>query len=205
MKPALIIAVVVALLLTASCGAPGDADRVSELEEENEQLRERIGELETELASMIDVDDEDQRPGAWSEEGLFYQPEMPRLEALGQEYGFAPGTTDWHESEPERYQAFTEDGEKREESAAALLTSLAGELPLSASLGRDLWEIALRIMHEDNEATGVIMYWGLKDDATAGIDYQVSMQAMNGRWVVTAMQERYHCRRGVCEAEQICQ
>ena len=191
---------VLLMLLTVSCQAAEDDNREAELEEENQQLRERIGELETQVASMLQEDGE--QPRAWSPEGLFHQPEMEQLKILGQEYGFSPGATDWRDSDVELYEEFT--GQRGEETPAELLVSLGHDLPLSASLGRDLWEMTLRIMIEDDKATGAIMFWGLKDDATAGIDYRVSMETEDGLWIVTLVEERYHCRRGVCEVEQIC-
>jgi len=194
---------IVLLLIASSCRAVEDEERVAELEEENEQLRERIGELETQIASMLEDDGE--QPRAWTPEGLLHQPEMEPLRILGEEYGFSPGTTEWRDFDPDLYAEFTEPGQRGEDTPAELLVSLVRELPLTVSLGRDLWEVTLRIMSQDDEAVGVIMFWGLKDDATAGIDYRVTMENDGGTWYVSLVQERYHCRRGVCEVEQICQ
>lgn len=196
-------ALIVLVLVSASCRAVEDEDRLAELEEENEQLRDRIGELETQIASMLQDDEE--QPRAWSREGLLHQPGMEPLRILGEEYGFSPGTTEWRDSDPDLYGEFTDPDQAGEDTPAELLAGLARALPLTASLGRDLWEVTLRIMPEDDEAVGVIMFWGLKDDATAGIDYRVTMENYGGPWYVTLVEERYHCRRAVCEVEQICQ
>lgn len=196
-------ALIVLMLISSSCRAAEDEDRLAELEEENEQLRDRIGELQTQIASMLQDDEE--QPRAWSREGLLHQPEMEPLRILGEEYGFSPGTTEWRDSDPGLYDEFRDPDQAGEDTPAELLASLARALPLTASLGRDLWEVTYRIMLEDDEAVGVIMFWGLKDDATAGVDYRVSMGSDGERWYVTLVEERYHCRRGVCEVEQICQ
>jgi len=61
-----------------------------------------------------------------------------------------------------------------------------------------VWEQTTRVFVDGSDgATGVVLQWGLLDDAVAGRDYRVSMRRAADMWRVERVEQRFHCRRGV--------
>lgn len=141
--------------------------------------------------------DESRAPPLWSADGLEAQPRLDAYRAsLPADLGYEPGTTGWqapHQALPARLGA---DGE-RQPSPGALLQALVDELDLAASLGLDLWEQTQRIHLDGDSAIGVVLQWGLKDDAVQGQDYRLTMREDAGGWYAEHLETRYHCGRGV--------
>ncbi|MDQ3459122.1 MAG: hypothetical protein M3498_07465 [Deinococcota bacterium] len=131
----------------------------------------------------------------WQEDGLLWQPRLAELEPA-RDYGFEPGSTAWQEAElPE---ALREGGWA---SPGALLLAAVRELALESSLGIDTWELTLRVLEAADEAAdeaaGVVLEWGFKDDAVAGSDWRLAMRRGGEGWRATGLERRFHCRRGV--------
>lgn len=144
----------------------------------------------------------------WTAEGLEHHPEMAALVRSGDPWGLGrrPETGPWREWDSPLLADFGPGGNAgRRHSAALLLHDFAGALPLAGSLGEDLWQSSLRLLPESpSRARGTVYLWGLKDDSVAGVDYLVFLGAENGRWSVTGVRERSHCRRGLCPESGLC-
>lgn len=139
----------------------------------------------------------------WSREGLEAQ---ERLEVLRQrtppELGFDPGTTPWRPArlpvEPGAVDAL------RAATPGALLALVVERIGWNDGLGGEVWEQTLRVWSgAPGEAVGVVLRWGLQDDAVAGHDLRVHTREGADGWAVTGIEERFHCARGVT-AEGLC-
>lgn len=136
----------------------------------------------------------------WSAEGLVEQPRLAEYAPGARAAGLDPGTSQWRAAGLALPQRFAEPGVAggRWESPGALLAALLSELGLADRLGLDVWETTTRVLFtQEDEATGVVLLWGLKDDAIAGTDLRVRLRRVPAGWMVTALEERHHCRRGV--------
>lgn len=112
--------------------------------------------------------------------------------------GYTPATTAWTPlpSEIEASQAA---------SPGALLTGVIASQHWADILGDAVWEQTTRVLVDDSGvATGVVLQWGLMDDAVAGRDFRVSMRRTGDMWKVDGVERRFHCRRGV-SADGQCQ
>jgi len=139
----------------------------------------------------------------WSAEGLADQPRLPELVARVREFGFTPGTTRWRASALAIPVQFTRP-RSTWRSPGALVAGLVSALNLGEPLGQDAWEITTRVfMPEADQASAIIMVWGLKDDSVAGRDFLLVLRQHQGNWYVVEVQERFHCSRGVT-ADDIC-
>ena len=134
----------------------------------------------------------------WSREGLGAQ---WRVEWLRQRMppglGYSPGTTAWERTTIDLPLPLGADAAQAP-TAGALLADMVLRLGPVDGLGEDVWEQTTRIWFEaEDEAVGVILRWGLKDDSVAGHDHRVTMRRGIGGWYVDAVEERDHCIRGV--------
>ena len=134
---------------------------------------------------------------AWSREGLDVQPEMALLKRrTSVTTGYTPATTAWMPlpSEIEAGQA---------PSPGALLMGVITSQHWADILGDAVWEQTTRVLvDESGVATGVVLQWGLMDDAVAGRDFRVSMRRTGDTWKVDGVERRFHCRRGVSAGGQ---
>ena len=133
-----------------------------------------------------------QLPDAWSREALDVQPEMAMLQLRSPgATGYKPGTTVWAPL-PIDVQA----GEAS--SPGELLMAVISSQHWADVLGEAVWEQTTRVLVDDSGvATGVVLQWGLMDDAVAGRDFRVSMRRTGNRWKSEGVERRFHCRRGV--------
>jgi hypothetical protein len=139
----------------------------------------------------------------WVPHGLAVQPRLAAYrDALPDDLGFEPGTTEWQDAQGEIPAHLGPEG-TRSPSPGALLQALITELDLMAPLGRELWEQTQRVHQEDDTATGVVLQWGFKDDAVLGQDYRLAMREDTWGWFAERLETRYHCGRGVSE-EGLC-
>lgn len=130
----------------------------------------------------------------WQETTLTAQPALDRLrERVGSDRGHAPGTTEWR-SAPMHQEA----RETRAGSPGRLLQKIALALGDGDFLGSDVWEQTVRVWQSDEQnAVGVILYWGYKDDSMAGRDLRLTMVLDTNLWRPVELEERFQCRRGV--------
>jgi len=78
-------------------------------------------------------------------------------------------------------------------------------VPASRFLGEDICDQTRRVLRDDTGgAEGVILHWGMKDDAVAGRDYRVTMEQGDAGWQVTTVSMRLQCRLGISE-KGVCQ
>ncbi len=136
----------------------------------------------------------------WTREGL---EEQPRLELLRQgvssSLGYEPGTTPWEEIPYSPPSAPPEVPPP--DSPGAALANLVGALGWMDLLGEGVWEQTMRVWAPDSDqAVGVVLQWGLQDDAVAGRDLRAHMVRVEGTWQVERLERRFHCRRQVSEA-----
>ncbi len=134
----------------------------------------------------------------WSEEGFTAQDRMDAAKHRGKDSDYSdPATTPWQESErdiPEEL-ASEEEGYR---SPSMVLNRVVEAMRFDQGLGTELWEMTQRVrMDGDDEARGIILRWGVKDDAMLGMDMRVSMSHGEEGWYVTKLEERWHCLRGV--------
>ena len=135
----------------------------------------------------------------WSREGLDAQ---WRVEWLRQRMppglGYSPGTTPWRPVVIDPVPGIVSPDVPQAATAGALLAEMALRLGPVDGLGEEVWEQTTRIWFEaEDEAVGVILRWGLKDDSVAGHDHRVTMRRGVAGWYVEAVEERDHCSRGV--------
>ncbi len=129
---------------------------------------------------------------AWSQSALDAQPQLEALQLRSPE-GMRPATTDWRQA------PLAEDARVLEGATPGrVLHKLSLALGEADLLGSDIWEQTVRVWQpQQDEATGVILSWGLKDDAIVGRDLRVHMRMEENLWRVASLEERFHCRRGV--------
>lgn len=136
---------------------------------------------------------EEQVLAGWHDD-LFTQPRMLAYSRLAASYGFRPGTTPWRTSTgmptPTPGDPFV--------SPAAILSDFVTK-QVTAGLGTDLWEVVSRLQYANDKTTGAVLVWGFQDDALAGMDYRLTMVSHDHGWHLVAVDERFHCRRGVSE------
>ncbi|QIT56924.1 hypothetical protein HC341_18000 [Aquisalimonas sp. 2447] len=142
----------------------------------------------------------------WQPAGLAAQPRLQALrDALPDDPVHTPEVTDWApvgDGHPAR--AFVADGATAD-TPAALLARVADVLPENRFLGKDIWEQTRRLLRDDEgHAVGVVLHWGMKDDALAGRDYRLRMEPDGEQWRLIAVDTRLQCRRGISD-EGICQ
>jgi hypothetical protein len=141
-------------------------------------------------------------PPLWSADHLAAQPRLDDLaQRIPSDLGWEPASTSWTAARRDVPEALQTEGA---ESPGALLYRLAEAWDWAASLGLDVWEHTLRIHQDDDaHASGVVLAWGLQDDSLAGSDLRVEMHSEDGMWWIVAVEERYHCARGVT-ADDLC-
>jgi hypothetical protein len=136
-------------------------------------------------------------PPVRSAEGLIHQPRLAELAARAKEFGFTPGSTSWHQSALAIPEQFTQL-HSTWRSPGALVAGLLNDVNFGESLGQDAWELTVRVfMPEADQASAIIMLWGLLDDSIAGRDYMLVLRQHQGNWYVAEVQERFHCARNV--------
>lgn len=134
----------------------------------------------------------------WSREGLTAQDRMEDLKERADDAD--PATTPWQETDYEVPEELTEEGDERAGTPGALLGELAESFRLTDALGHDVWEQTTRVFYENDEhVTGIILQWGIKDDAVAGRDFRVRMTRDDDGWFVEEVDQRAHCARGVTD------
>ena len=135
---------------------------------------------------------------AWSLESLETQPRVAELRAsTPPDTGFSPASTAWTASR------ITVPDALRGSTPGELLTALASAQGWPGLLGDAIWEQTSRVLiHDDASATGVLMMWGIMDDAVEGRDVRVAMRQVDGAWRVERLDERQHCRRSITAAGQ---
>jgi hypothetical protein len=205
----LLLAILLAFL--ASCGSPDvqrDAPTPPRAESADSVSREAmpgadsVDVVSREAAPEESIDTVATEARPWSREGLDVQPRMDRQrQRVPQELGYSPGTTPWR---PARLELPAELAGADAPGAATpgdLMLKLASSLGWIGSLGEEVWEATMRIGLEDEDrAVGVVLLWGLKDDAVIGHDFQVDVRRRGDRWTIERVDERYHCSRGVADS-----
>lgn len=162
-------------------------------------------ELQSERARQHDAQEEavEQLPPSaplWSREGLEEQPRLQEFKAQAGAAGMDPGTTQWRLAEPLPSADVT-----GWDSPGELLIAMASEMTWDEALGRDTWEMTMRILSTaEREAVGMILIWGLKDDAVAGVDYRITLHRDERGWSVARIERREHCRRGLTSDSEHC-
>ncbi len=143
---------------------------------------------------------EDEMPGMspmWSDEGLDAQDRMDELRQLRDG---APGTTDWSDAGDEIPDELGESDADKAVSPGALLVELMDAMNVAHGLGTEIWEQTIRIhQQDDEEAVGVLLQWGFRDDSMAGSDLRAHMKRGDSGWYIDRLQRRFHCARGVTE------
>lgn len=136
------------------------------------------------------------RATEWREAALAEQPRLDELrERVGDDMGHAPDTTEWRVA-PMHQEAH----EQSAVSPGRLLQKIALELGDGDFLGAEVWEQTARVWQTDaQEAVGVVMYWGFKDDSVAGRDLRLTMSLEEDLWRPTQLEERFQCRRSVSD------
>ena len=173
------------------------AQQAAEQPGEQHQEGQPAGDAE-DPALQQETDDEPPPVRDWSEEGL---EEQPRMEALRERTDGSADTTPWEESRHEvpEHLADPDTGEGAD-SPGDLLVELSAEYRYFDQLSTETWEQTMRVLRvEGDQTTGVILRWGLKDDAVAGDDLRVKMQLHDDAWYVEQLDQRSHCRRGVSD------
>jgi hypothetical protein len=136
---------------------------------------------------------------AWTREGLEEQSRLDELRGeTAASLGYEPGTTPWEEIpwQPEPGEAALPPPD----TPGAALAGVVETLGWTDLLGEGVWEQTTRVWTPtDGEAVGVVLQWGLQDDAVAGRDLRAHMQRVDGVWQVERLERRFHCRRGVSE------
>ncbi|HAI20319.1 MAG TPA: hypothetical protein DCM14_00190 [Clostridiales bacterium UBA8153] len=175
-----------------------------ELAAANAQRAELTASLQARERRIAELEAAQVRPAPlWSAEGLIDQPRLAWLAAAAQGMGFEPGSTPWRPSTLAIPAQFTRP-RSTWRSPGSLASGLVHALCLAAPLGRDAWELTIRVhMPEAGQASAIIMFWGLKDDSVAGRDYLLTLREHRGNWYVVEIQERFHCARGVT-ADGLC-
>lgn len=225
-----------ALVLTA-CGDAGSdpdatADRVEELQDELEQARSRISDLEAETSSLEDQrddaqadgsgDDGTEPDGATSDDGADESSDVlanvadPRTpEGLtdqvrvhvrdARDLGLPE---DW---EPNAtawvpYEVPEEVGGTYEtpgDVVAALARAADAHL-----LGRDQWETTIRVLMDEDDpdlAYGAVLSWGYLDDAVSGRDVRITLtRTEDDGWEPGGAEQRFHCLRALDDDETQC-
>jgi hypothetical protein len=88
---------------------------------------------------------------------------------------------------------------RRSNTPGALLSAHTAAIG-SAEVGPDVWEQTIRIWQDnENEAIGVLLRWGFKDDAVTGHDFRMHLRRSDDGWHIDRIEERFHCGRGVSE------
>ena len=136
---------------------------------------------------------------AWTREGLEEQPRSSALRGgASDSLGYEPGPTPWKEvpsPTPDGAPAGTPPA-----SPGEALTRVAEALGWVDMLGESAWEQTSRVWAPDpDQAVGVVLQWGLQDDAVAGRDLRAQMRLVDGVWQVERLEQRFHCRRGVSD------
>lgn len=209
---ALMCLVCLTLSLAWACSTSTEQENGESEEAAEEQAEAEGAIMEDEAAEAAEAGEEtreaaDEGPGAtraelWSDDGLATQDRMEQLreEARQSDMAQEPESTPWKDSEREVPEELAGPDGDGAQTPGALLFELASELRMSAGLGAEVWEQTVRVLSEnDDEAVGVIMQWGFKDDSLAGSDLRVQMERGQERWFVAEMEERFHCRRGVTD------
>ena len=137
----------------------------------------------------------------WSREGLEAQPRMTMLQQhASRDPGYTPGTTLWRLLEESTSAADDDRDSSRFDTPGALLSAQTAGIVGSAEVGLDAWEQTIRIWQDnENEAVGVLLRWGFKDDAVTGHDFRMHLRRSDDGWRLDRIEERFHCGRGVSE------
>lgn len=166
------------LLLAAGCGAPAAEREPRSVG----RLRDTVPEPAPE----------------WTRGGLDAQPRMAELRRQapgGPEY--VPATTAWRVREDAPAVPARTSGPAA--SPGAVVAEMAVALGWADILGEAAWEQTTRIWREEDQAVGVVLLWGLQDDAVAGRDLRVHLRRSREGWEVERVEERFHCRRKVTD------
>jgi hypothetical protein len=148
--------------------------------------------------SLVDSSDHRaQAPDEWSAESLDVQSRMALLERrTSPETGYRPGTSPWTPI-PDEVQAM------QAATPGSLLMRVVSSQHWADALGDAMWEQTTRVLIDERGlATGVVLQWGMMDDAVAGRDFRVSMKRIGDAWAVAGVERRFHCRRGVSPGGQ---
>jgi len=139
----------------------------------------------------------------FTREGLEVQREMTLLQQrTPPSLELKPGTTAWRAMERSDQQAVSDS--TRHTLPGAFLSALVLSLGWPDALGDAVWEQTIRVWSEsDDSAVGVVLQWGMQDDAVAGRDLRVQLRLVNGIWHAEKLEERFHCRRAV-SADGVC-
>lgn len=176
----------------------GDEPQQDDSELQADEDAEVVDEPTEEAVDQPD-DSRQDRPGATGDKSDDFE-RQPRMEQLRQRTDMDAGTTDWQPSErqiPE--QLVAPDGEGARSAGQAMAT-VAEEFRLYDALSIDVDEVTVRVKSTGQDsATGIILQWGLKDDAVAGNDLRVELEVSDGAWYVEQIEQRHHCRRGVTD------
>jgi hypothetical protein len=135
-------------------------------------------------------------PSPWTPEGLEAQPAMALLkgEAPGPT-GYTPATTAWR---PVAVDTPAAAPAGHGGTPGGFLSWFAQARGWPDVVGDAVWEQTIRVLPEGEErATGVVLQWGLKDDAVAGRDLRVRLRLRDGLWHADSAEERFHCRRRI--------
>ena len=142
----------------------------------------------------------EEQPGMapmWSEEGLESQ---DRMEDLREVRDGAPGTTPWSSENIEVPEGLGDADADGAVAPGALLVELLSAMGVGAGLGTEVWEQTIRVLQQDgDEAVGVLMQWGFKDDSMAGSDIRAHMRRGDSGWYIERLEQRFHCARGVSD------
>ncbi len=177
------------VLVVCGCGAP---------EARSGAARES---MEAPPAASEPAASERQEAPLWSRAGLEAQPRMEWLrERVPAELGYSPATTPWRPVRRGAAGGLARLESARAASSGRLLARAAGALDEDGPLGAEVWERTTRVWDDGGDvAVGIILEWGLRDDAIAGRDYRVHMRRDASAWTLERVEERFHCGRGVTE------
>lgn len=230
------VALLVGAFVLAACGDTGSdpdaaTDRVQELQDELEDARSTISDLEAETSRLEDQldageDDGGQDDGSADEttaddgtdgdptalddiadprtpEGLTDQVRVHVQEArrLGLPDDWEPSATAWVP-----YEVPTEiDGtyETPGDVVAALARAADAHI-----LGRDQWETTIRVLFDEDDpdlAYGAVLSWGYLDDAVTGRDIRITLtRTEDDQWEPGGAEQRSHCLRALTDDETQC-
>ena len=142
----------------------------------------------------LEADDEMARPAGrtLSAEELVANHRMEEFKRTADPEFANPGTTEWRRADLPDSMAGP-----GMESPGDLLAALRVESRLDRDLGSELMEITARVAEEGDQATGVLLLWGILDDSMIGQDLRLTMERSGEGWMPVGLQERFHCVRGV--------
>jgi hypothetical protein len=156
---------------------------------------------ETTTTDSREAATETRMPPLWRRDGLEAQPRLADLRSrIPPDLGHTPATTAWQPTRRELPASLADPDRAQADAPGIILYRLIEAWNLHEALGQDVWEHTARVhIDADDHAYGVVLAWGLQDDALAGTDLRVRMRRQDAGWFVTEVDERYQCARGVTE------